>query len=615
MSDPDSPRNFSVTVVLATAIGSLMAVMLIIVQLIHFTANEKNTAELLIDKARNIVVDIEQGVRLQLDQTAEITALLAAEMVDDQGLVSDLRLEDLFSGALLSHGRMGSLNFFSADLRPFGMAKNEQGLPEYSAITGLTERAMRDPDILRVMAICRESDGPVWQQPEYFQDESFLVLTHPVFFQDKFLGCLGATVEVRSLSELMVHLGDRFDATLFIIRGRDRVLAHASLQYGHEGQSKETPLLHLNDIDDSVLQRIWDSESVHDEFAELAEEGIQLRLAKGEHEKPWLFLMRSLEGYGDEPLLVGAWFPWESFSAQIMRLFYAMISGLVLLVIGIGLAVFMGRRIARPIKETALAATRVSHFSLDDVEALPPSRFRELNDQVQAFNSMLTGLRAFGKYVPDKLVERLIRQNQGLNCLSQERELTVIFTDIAGFTQVSEHLPATDVADFLNHHFELLGTEVLAEQGTIDKYIGDALMAFWGAPEVLDDAPVKACRAALAIRSAIEADNRIRRERGLNPVHMRIGIHTGAVVVGNIGSTDRINYTIVGDTVNAAQRLEASGKQFSLPDEEVVILISGETCQQLTEEFLTQDLGAVQVKGRHQPIDVFRLQGIKDKQV
>ncbi len=607
MGRNSSPKNLSVTVILAAAIGGLMAIMLIIVQLIHFTANEKNTAELLVDQARSITTDIELGIRHQLDSTEQILASVSTEMVEAEGLISDSRLEDLFSGALLSHGRMGSLNFFNMDYRPYGMVINDKGRPEVSPIANHKHLARENPDIQRIINVCRQEEGAVWHQPEFFQTESFLVATHPVFHQDKYMGCLAATIEVRSLSALMERLGERFEATLFILRGEERVLAHKTLTDTHHKQNTDTPLVHLNEIDDSVLQQIWQTEQVHEEFSVLAEEGIHVHLTRNDDEKPYLFLTKELINYGDEILTVGAWFPWETFSTQIMRLFWSFISGVVLLIVGVALAVLMGKRIAKPIKETAQAAAKISHLSLDDVEPLPGSRFSELNDQAMAFNSMLTGLKAFGHYVPSKLVDRLIQEDVALSEVSQERELTVIFTDIAGFTSQSEQLPASDVADFLNHHFELLGSAVDAENGTIDKYIGDALMAFWGAPERMDDAPIRACRAALAINRALEIDNQHRVKQGLEPVQIRIGVHTGSVVVGNIGSQGRINYTIVGDTVNASQRLESTGREFALPDAAATILISEETRQQLKEQFVTEALGEVKVKGRDKAMVVYRL--------
>ena len=201
---------------------------------------------------------------------------------------------------------------------------------------------------------------------------------------------------------------------------------------------------------------------------------------------------------------------------------------------------------------------------------------------------------------------RLIQKGENREIISEERELTVMFTDIVGFTSKSEGQPAADVAEFLNEHLTILGSCVDAEEGTIDKFIGDALMAFWGAPDHQDDTADRACRAALAMAKEIETDNRIRKSEGKEPVRLRIGIHTGPVVVGNIGAPGRVNYTIVGDTVNATQRLESLGNKVE-SNEDVTILISAVTKSLLKGHYTLSRLGSFDVKGKEEELEVFRL--------
>jgi class 3 adenylate cyclase len=173
---------------------------------------------------------------------------------------------------------------------------------------------------------------------------------------------------------------------------------------------------------------------------------------------------------------------------------------------------------------------------------------------------------------------------------------------------MSEGRPARDVAQFLNHHFEMLGSRVEAEGGTVDKFIGDALMAFWGAPEPQSDTAQRACRAALAMARAIETDNDQRRTQGHDPIRIRIGLHTGPVVVGNVGWPGRINYTIVGDTVNTCQRLEAMGKDMD-QGAAVTILISGATAARVDTSFTIERAGTFRVRGRNEDLEVYRLLG------
>jgi class 3 adenylate cyclase len=296
----------------------------------------------------------------------------------------------------------------------------------------------------------------------------------------------------------------------------------------------------------------------------------------------------------------------DNMMVAMRRLLVAALTGLAIAVLAVVLAIVLGRLLARPIRRVAAESAKVGAFDLEHVERLPSSAISELNDQATAFNAMLTGLQAFSNYVPRRLVTRLIQSGAGHKLESGERELTVMFTDIAGFTAMSEHLPAREVADFLNQHFTLLAHCVEAEEGTIDKFIGDALMAFWGAPEAQDDHARRACRAAQAMAAAVAADNATRAAAGLEPVRVRIGIHSGPVVVGNIGAPGRINYTIVGDTVNTCQRLESLGREIAT-DDAVTILVSEATANAVADGFTLTLAGSYAVKGRTEQVQAFRL--------
>ena len=185
---------------------------------------------------------------------------------------------------------------------------------------------------------------------------------------------------------------------------------------------------------------------------------------------------------------------------------------------------------------------------------------------------------------------RLVRTGDADATQPREAILTVMFTDITGFTSISEQLPATASAAILNHHFSLLCDAIGAEGGTVDKFLGDGAMAFFGAPDRLKGHGAAAVRAAVAIREALKADNRTALENGRPPLSVRIGIHTGPVIVGNIGAADRVNYTIVGDTVNVSQRLQELGKLLS-PDAETAIVISGETAGRVDDSIPLESFG------------------------
>ncbi len=206
----------------------------------------------------------------------------------------------------------------------------------------------------------------------------------------------------------------------------------------------------------------------------------------------------------------------------------------------------------------------------------------------------------FAQYVPPAVVERLVAEPELLRLGGEVRELTVMFTDLANFTTLSEQLSAEQTVELLSGYFDAMTPIVHASGGTVDKFIGDAVMAFWGAP--LDDGQhaEHAVRAALAMQQAMQPLVADLQARGLPPLHMRIGLHTGRVVVGNVGSQQRFSYTVIGDAVNLAARLEGANKAFGTG-----ILLSEATAAQLPAHLSLRALDDVVVKGRTEPVRVF----------
>jgi adenylate cyclase len=212
--------------------------------------------------------------------------------------------------------------------------------------------------------------------------------------------------------------------------------------------------------------------------------------------------------------------------------------------------------------------------------------------------------QAFGRYVSPQVVDILSQNPERLELGGEEVEVTVLFADLAGFSALSEHLAPKVVIHLLNEYFGALTQVILTHYGTVDKYIGDALMAFWGAPLPRQDHAVLACRAALEMQRAMVELQAGWHLRGLPPLTARIGIHSGAAVAGNVGSRDRFNYTVMGDTVNLAFRLEGVNKHYGSE-----ILLSQATRDLAGDAFLVRELDLVKVKGREQPVTIYQLLG------
>ena len=249
----------------------------------------------------------------------------------------------------------------------------------------------------------------------------------------------------------------------------------------------------------------------------------------------YLAFARDIDGYSDLPITVGAYSLKHAVDAPLRLFYWGTLVGLGMLGISLIVAALMAGAIARPIRRAARGATAIGNLDFDEVAPLSESRFREIDSLAQSFNAMLEGLRAFGRYVPRTLVTRLVKEGR-VGSGSEERVLAIMFTDIVSFTSTCERMSATEVAAFINQHLSLVSACVEKEGGTIDKFIGDAVMAFWGAPGRIDNPAEAACRAAIAIQRAIATDNKRRIGEGLEPVRIRIGIHLGPVVVDDIGA-------------------------------------------------------------------------------
>nr|WP_315489127.1 adenylate/guanylate cyclase domain-containing protein [uncultured Rhodoferax sp.] len=206
----------------------------------------------------------------------------------------------------------------------------------------------------------------------------------------------------------------------------------------------------------------------------------------------------------------------------------------------------------------------------------------------------------FSQYVPEAVVARLIERPELLTLGGEARELTLMFTDLANFTAMSERLTAEATVDVLTEYFNAMTTIIHQHGGTVDKFIGDAVMAFWGAP--LDDPhhAENAVRAATEMQIAMAALVQQLTSRGLPPIAMRVGVHSGRVVVGNIGSQSRFSYSVIGDAVNLASRLEGANKAFGTG-----ILVSETTARQLPADIKLRLLDKVVVKGKSAAIAVF----------
>jgi adenylate cyclase len=221
-------------------------------------------------------------------------------------------------------------------------------------------------------------------------------------------------------------------------------------------------------------------------------------------------------------------------------------------------------------------------------------------------NVLIKGM--FSTYVSKDVVNELLNNPDKLKLGGERKNVTVLFSDIVGFTTFSEGKQPEKLVLFINEYLNEMTDIILKNEGTLDKYLGDAIMAFWGAPLELKDHEYKACLTALEMQKSTNEISKRWISSGEQPLKIRIGINSGEVIVGNMGGVKRFDYTVMGDNVNLASRLEGANKQYNSK-----IMIGESTYEFIKEKFLVRELDLIRVKGKMKPTKVFELIGLKEE--
>lgn len=274
---------------------------------------------------------------------------------------------------------------------------------------------------------------------------------------------------------------------------------------------------------------------------------------------------------------------------------------LILMILGMILVVIFSRRISRPIIHIARDARAISQLKFDARKILD-SHIYEVHVMIRSLNSMKNALAAFVKYVPKALVTQLLQTHMSVQLGGEKKQITVLFTDIANFTEIAEQADPEHLMQHVSEYLNELTEIIHHHRGNIDKYIGDAIMAFWNAPIDNPQHVYDACLALLTCQKRVHALNEKWRSAGKPIFHTRFGLNTGIALVGNMGSHDRINYTVIGDTVNLAARIEDINKMYGTE-----IIVSEFVVNECRNQFLFRPLDQVRVRGRHQLVTIYEL--------
>lgn len=565
------------------------------------------TEQLLVDRANRVIEAQITLVKHRLDPVADqvnfVAALAAQSRLD---IDSPIAVRETLAIMMAQTPAISIATFATLDDQLHRVIRRPDGVIERDTVPTSSL-----PEVYARFRELETERGTAWGALFWSNSlhQALLNVRAPIRRIDNaFVGALAATVDVGSFSRLIDAAERNSGGNFYILIGHDKVLAHRRLiDPTNFNLSEAKPLPTLAELGDPVLAHIWDRGVRATTFQRALGTLGHVVEVNG---RRWVFVHRELKGYGPDPWLVGQYFPIEEATSELDRLTEGAIVGAATLFCAALLALLMGLRMARSIRTLTSAAEAIERLDFGEVVSRR-SRLREIDDAARSLEKARHTLRWFGIYVPQRLVRRLMEAGEaGLR--SRRTTLTVMFTDIVGFTPQAEHLPEHETAELLNHHFALLGACIEHEHGIIDKYIGDSVMALWGPLAGEPDHAAAAIRAAFAIAKSIREDNIQRRARREAPIRLRIGLHTGNAIVGNIGAPGRVNFTVVGDTVNVAQRLEQLGKEYMKDGDEVVVLISGETLAAVQDRAALglDPLPEPQLwglRGHEQPTKVYRL--------
>lgn len=265
------------------------------------------------------------------------------------------------------------------------------------------------------------------------------------------------------------------------------------------------------------------------------------------------------------------------------------------------LVIQFSKRISRPIVSLSKEVDKIRKFDLESTTRVR-STIKEIILMDSSISALRVAIRSFARYVPREIVKQLIQKGEEIVLGGEKKEIAVLFSDIVGFTSIVEIHSTETFMPLLSAYFSALSEIILERQGTIDKYIGDSIMAFWGAPLIDPELTAHACTTALLCQAYLSKFNVEQHKEGKLEFPTRFGIDTGLAVVGNIGTSERMNYTAIGDVVNMASRLQQEGRVYQVP-----IIVSENIYQKIKNLFLIRPLDIITVRGKKEKSPIYEL--------
>ncbi len=583
-----------ITAITVFGTSSLLALCVGIVLYLGFNQAAESTRQLWAEQAKSLIDLMETSLNNHLRPIREQALWVARDVKDISDPVS---LDRYFFGVLAATPQVAGV----AIITPDGQSRRWHRKGRVAIDEDWSQR----PWIRDYIDQVKADDQAAWREPIFTDTMDLATLLHDIPLHNAdgdFIGIFAQIVTVQELSAFLSRSYSDTGITPFVLYNRDYVLAHPLIGSGN----LEQPLARLDELGDLVLKRIWDPDEPADFISSALSDTEASGIFWGEHY--YLFLYRNIEHFGPSPWTIGVYLNTSLRTTNhVRKLIQALVVGLVVLLLAIIASVIVGRKVSAPVQAIARAADTIDAGDLDSVTAVGGSRIRELDEAGHAFNNMVKGLRerklireTLGRFVPEKVATSLL--SGGGDIPVRQCEATILFCDIEAFTRMTETLGPVRIVKVLNAYFSAMVDILEHHDGVVTQFQGDAILATFNVPIAAPEHAANALAAACEMLDAV-AQNRY----DDIAINIRIGINTGDVVAGAIGARGRLNYTVHGDAVNLAARLEALNKEYGSR-----LLVSASTAALLDLDELVQ-IGEATVRGQSRSIGLYSIERYRSK--
>jgi len=588
-------RKPSIVTVTCLSIGALVGLAVAVSLFLGLSSAASNTQRLLVERVETTMDLVEQRIDSRLAPVAAQADWVQDRIARGRVSVHDIdQLDSFMNGVVAATPNIGGIAFVNAEQ----LSRRWDRENDFSVVEDWSNR----PTITEWLQLGASGTAPEWRDPFWTDTINEYVLLHDarLEYQEQFLGMFGQIIPITDLSSELAELTRDTVLEPFILFNRTQVLAHRLLPTDTKGLYNTAPLPPLTELDDPVLRNIWSDDNKTPRFLTRLQrtEAMETQVDGRGH----ALLYREIDRFGDKPWIIGVHFAFDAEDDTVIdRLVRASLAGIGVLLLSILVAVLLGRKLSQPIVSIAAVAQTIAEKELASVQALPSSRVHEIDTANAAINNMVSGLRerelirdTLGRYLPEPVARSVLQHGGELQ--AESREASVLFCDIEGFTALSLNMGPDRIVEILNAYFSAAVEIIERNHGIVTQFQGDGILAVFNVPVPNEGHAQSALRTGLELLDCV--DSKLFAGESLS---IRIGINTGAVIAGAVGAEGRLSYTVHGDAVNKASRIESMNKQTGTR-----LLLAESTVGQISgDNFIS--VGRHELRGDRQNLELFTI--------